>query len=100
MRKYIALAFVSLMFYTVFDTIASRQLENQLGTIETLKRSSFARTMFMDIGVLSTIFSYWILYKTKVHYRFIFAPLTLFIGSFSVLPFLWLYLSTPSQKDH
>lgn len=64
---------------------------NKLGVGETLKQSSFARGMFMDIGALSTIISAWMIWGTKSRLRFLFAILTLFVGSFAVLPFLTIY---------
>ena len=59
-----------------------------LGARETLRRSPFARTMFADIGALSTVASLYVALRYTSPLRFVAAILTLFIGSFALLPYL------------
>ncbi len=65
--------------------------KDQIGNVETLKKSQFARGMFMDIGALSTIVSYWILNDRKTGiFRYPFGIITMFIGSFGALPYIFI----------
>lgn len=59
-----------------------------LGTRATLRRSHFARTMFADIGALSTLASLYVALKYRSPLRWLAAGLTLFVGSFALLPYL------------
>lgn len=63
---------------------------SDIGPIQTLKRSSLARGMFIDIGILSTIISGWIVTSSKLKIKYIFAIPALFLGSLVILPFLGL----------
>lgn len=65
--------------------------EDQIGTIDTLKKSSFARGMFLDIGVLSSIISFWIFKSSKSKLRIPFVIATIFVGSFAALPYFTMY---------
>lgn len=59
-----------------------------LGTRETLRRSAFARTMFADVGALSTVAALDVALRYTSPLRFVAAGLTLFVGSFALLPYL------------
>lgn len=86
---------VSLITYVIVDNIF---LKNTIDINEALGKSSFARTMFWDIGVLSMILSYWTVYKTDLKSRYFFGILTLFVGSFAFLPYLALYLKDKEKN--
>lgn len=83
---------VSLVFIAKNDSKVFRK--EQIGTIETLRKSAFARTMFLDIGALSSIIAGWMIWSTKSKLRYIFGFATTFVGSFAALPFIagWLSL--------
>lgn len=59
-----------------------------LGTRETLRRSPFARTMFADVGALSTVAALYVALRYTSPLRLVAAILTLFVGSFALLPYL------------
>lgn len=84
--KLIVITFVLLLFFIKIDKKIFKS--NQISAVETLKKSSFARGMFFDIGILSTIIGLWILWSEKGYWRIPFAIATFFVGSFAVLPFL------------
>lgn len=92
--------FLSWIFLIVYIRKDPKIFKNKIGVSETLKQSSFARGMFMDIGALSTIISAWMIWGTKSRFRFIFAILTLFVGSFAVLPFLTIYFISKSLNKN
>lgn len=83
LRLYFAL-FVLLVLTAVFG----RGRPGELGTRETLSRSSFARVMFMDIGALSTLGSLYLVVRGKTAVRVPAAVASLFVGSFALLPAL------------
>lgn len=64
---------------------------DDIGITESMRTSGFARGMFMDIGILSTIIASWIAFGTKEKFRYFFAIITLFVGSIAALPFLAIY---------
>jgi hypothetical protein len=68
---------------------------------ETLRNSSLARIMFVDIGVLATFAAYWVYRSSKVSIRVGFAIATLFVGSFALLPYIayYYYLIDSGQSD-
>jgi hypothetical protein len=59
-----------------------------LGFWPTLASSSFARVMFSDIGILSTLAAVWIWLDRKHPSAPIFAILMLVVGSGALLPYL------------
>lgn len=92
-NKISELAFKSLgalILYVIFDSIFLKKKDN-LSTVETLQKSSFARIMFVDIGILSAILGGWIINKTNTWYKWFFGISSFFVGSFAILPFLGLY---------
>lgn len=62
-----------------------------IGFLESLKTSALSRGMFTDIGILSTIIACWMIFGTNLKSRWIFAILTVCVGSLGALPFLALY---------
>lgn len=65
-----------------------RKRGGDLGTRETLRRSPFARVMFMDIGALSTVGALHLAVNGKTPARVPAALASLFVGSFALLPAL------------
>lgn len=63
-------------------------LRDDLGVRETLRRSSFARVMFMDIGALSTLGALFLTLRGRTRLRGPAALASLFVGSFALLPAL------------
>jgi hypothetical protein len=59
-----------------------------LGFLPTLVASGFARVMFSDIGILSTLAAVWMLLERKHWSAPIFAVAVLFLGSGSLLLYL------------
>ncbi|MFC3862832.1 hypothetical protein ACFOPQ_18875 [Deinococcus antarcticus] len=80
--------FVSLFVVLVLTAVLGRGRPGELGTLDTLKRSSFARVMFMDIGVLSTLGALYLVLNGKTAVRVPAAVASLFAGSFALLPAL------------
>lgn len=81
----IILTWLSLILFLILD--AQGLFGTDIGIQKTLESSSFARGMFADIGAISTFVSGIMLFCTKSKLRYLFAPLTLFIGSFAALPY-------------
>lgn len=80
--------FVSLFVVLVLTAVLGRGRPGEPGTLDTLKRSSFARVMFMDIGVLSTLGALYLVLNGKMAVRVPAAVASLFAGSFALLPAL------------
>ncbi len=59
-----------------------------MGTLETLRRSHFSRVMFADIGALSTLGALYAVTRSRSPLRFVAGGLTLVVGSFALLPYL------------
>ncbi|WP_407569584.1 hypothetical protein [Deinococcus altitudinis] len=79
---------------------------DDLGTLGTLQRSSFARIMFMDIGAVSTLGALYLLLSGRTPLRYPAAVASLFAGSFALIPGLayedWVALKgekTPSDEQ-
>ncbi|WP_019587560.1 hypothetical protein [Deinococcus apachensis] len=72
----------------VLTAVLGRGRPGDLGVWETLRRSAFARVMFMDIGVLSTLGALYLVLRGKTRVRFPAALASLFVGSFALLPAL------------
>lgn len=80
--------YLSLLLMLVLTAVLGRGRPGELGTLDTLKRSSFARVMFMDIGVLSTLGALYLVLNGKTAVRVPAAVASLFAGSFALLPAL------------
>ncbi|CAM4311709.1 hypothetical protein DEMA109039_14105 [Deinococcus marmoris] len=80
--------YLSLLLMLVLTAILGKKRDGDLGTVETLKRSSFARIMFMDIGALSTLGALYLVLNGKSRVRIPAAVASLAVGSFSLLPAL------------
>ncbi|THF67675.1 hypothetical protein E7T06_19820 [Deinococcus sp. Arct2-2] len=78
----------SLFAMLVLTAIVGRKRSGELGTRATLKQSSFARIMFMDIGAVSTLGALYLVLNGKTPVRVPAALATLFVGSFALLPAL------------
>ncbi len=57
-----------------------------LGTLGTLRKSTFARVMFMDVGALSTLGALYLLLTGTTKLRYPAALASLFAGSFALIP--------------
>ncbi|ANE44636.1 hypothetical protein [Deinococcus puniceus] len=78
----------SLFAMLVLTAVMGRKRSGELGTRATLKQSSFARIMFMDIGAVSTLGALYLVLNGKTPVRVPAALATLFVGSFALLPAL------------
>ncbi|MFC4454564.1 hypothetical protein [Deinococcus sonorensis] len=76
--------------YALLLTTAAlgRGRPDDLGTLETLRRSRFARVMFMDVGALSTLGALYLLLHGRTPLRVPGALASLFVGSFALIPAL------------
>ncbi|MEF2279286.1 hypothetical protein V3W47_13345 [Deinococcus sp. YIM 134068] len=72
----------------VLTAILGRAQTGDLGTVGTLRQSTFARVMFMDIGVLSSLGALYLVLNGRTAVRIPAAIATLFVGSFVLLPAL------------
>ena len=79
---------LSLLAMLVLTAVFGRRRDGELGTRDTLRRSSFARVMFADIGALSTLGALYLVLEGKTAVRVPAALATLFAGSFALLPAL------------
>jgi len=80
--------YASLYAMLVLTAVLGRSRPGELGTLETLRRSSFARIMFMDIGMISTLGALYLVLEGKTPVRVPGAVATLFAGSFALIPAL------------
>lgn len=80
--------YAGLFVMLVLTAVLGRGRPGDLGTRETLRRSPFARVMFMDIGVLSTLGALYLVLNGKTAVRVPAAVASLFVGSFALLPAL------------
>lgn len=80
--------YAALFGMLVLTAVLGRGRPGDLGTVETLRRSPFARVMFMDIGVLSTLGALYLVLGGKTAVRVPAAVASLFVGSFALLPAL------------
>ncbi|GGK27005.1 hypothetical protein GCM10008955_20990 [Deinococcus malanensis] len=87
----------------VVSAVAGRGRPGDLSPAHTLKRSPFARVMFMDIGVLSTLGAVYLVLKGRTPVRVPAALASLFAGSFALLPALayedWLAMQEQRKKE-
>jgi hypothetical protein len=98
----ILIAWIALLIYAVADNAGL--FTNTIGPEEALANSAFARTMFMDIGGLSTLAAVWIIFGSdkagiSQYVRYFFAFISLFVGSFAVMPFVSLYFWQLPKRD-
>lgn len=80
--------YAALFVTLVLSAVLGRKRPGDLGTRETLRRSPFARVMFMDIGVLSTLGALYLVLNGRAAVRVPAALASLFVGSFALLPAL------------
>ena len=80
--------YASLYAMLVLTAVLGRSRPGELGTAQTLRRSSFARIMFMDIGMVSTLGALYLYLNGKTPVRVPGAVATLFAGSFALIPAL------------
>lgn len=80
--------YLSLLLMLVLTAIFGRRRPGELGTLESLKRSSFTRVMFMDVGALSTLGALYLVLNGRTAVRVPAAVASLFMGSFALLPAL------------
>ncbi|PNY81567.1 hypothetical protein [Deinococcus koreensis] len=78
----------SLLLMLVLTAVFGRRRPGDLGTLDSLRRSSFTRIMFMDIGALSTLGALYLVLNGKTAVRVPAAVASLFVGSFALLPAL------------
>ena len=70
----------------ILTALLGKKRGGELGTLETLRRSSFARVMFMDVGALSTLGALYLLLNGTTPARIPAALASLFLGSFALIP--------------
>ncbi|WP_104989772.1 hypothetical protein [Deinococcus sp. NW-56] len=80
--------YAALFVMLVLSAVLGRRRPGDLGTMDTLRRSPFARVMFMDIGVLSTLGALYLVLNGRAAVRVPAAVASLFVGSFALLPAL------------
>lgn len=95
--------YASLLLMLVLTAVFGRRRPGDLGTLESLRRSSFTRIMFMDIGALSTLGALYLVLNGKTAVRVPAAVASLFVGSFALLPALayedWAALQGEPQEE-
>ena len=94
--------YLSLLAMLVLTAVFGGKRPGELGTRESLRRSSFTRVMFMDIGALGTLGALYLALNGKTAVRVPAALATLFAGSFALLPALayedWVAMQREKQK--
>ncbi len=80
--------YASLSAALLLTVVLGGKRPGDLGAAETLRRSSFARIMFMDIGMLSTLGALYLLLGGRTPVRVPGAAASLFAGSFALIPAL------------
>lgn len=83
---FVLLMWLSFVLFIIVDSLGL--VGSDIGIQQTLETSSFARGMFMDIGVLSTTLAGWMVLYTKYRVRWITATLTLFLGGLVAMPYI------------
>ena len=82
-------AWIFLVIYAIGSYVYS--FRGDAGDWNSFQVSNFTRTMFMDIGLLSSAAAFWIVVFGRSPLRFLFAIATLVLGSFAFFPYLaWL----------
>lgn len=80
--------YASLLLMLVLTAVVGRRRPGELGTLDSLRRSSLSRIMFMDIGALSTLGALYLVLNGRTAVRVPAAVASLFLGSFALLPAL------------
>lgn len=80
--------YLALMLMLVLTAVFGQKRPGELGSLDSLKQSAFARIMFMDIGALSTLGALYLVLNGKTALRVPAAFASLFAGSFALLPAL------------
>ena len=80
--------YASLLLMLALTATFGKRRSGELGTLDSLRRSSFTRIMFMDIGALSTLGALYLVLNGKTAVRVPAAVASLFVGSFALLPAL------------
>lgn len=70
----------------ILTAVLGGKKRGDTGTLGTLRRSSFARVMFMDVGALSTLGALYLLLTGRTNARYPAALASLFAGSFALIP--------------
>jgi hypothetical protein len=87
----------------VLTAVLGGKKRSDLGTLGTLRKSSFARIMFMDIGAVSTLGALYLLLSGRTPLRYPAAVASLFAGSFALIPGLayedWMAMRAESKAD-
>ena len=87
----------------VLSAVLGGKKRGDLGTLGTLRKSSFARIMFMDIGAVSTLGALYLLLSGRTPLRYPAAVASLFAGSFALIPGLayedWMAMRAESKAD-
>lgn len=82
----LGLAYIFLIIYAILEETGF--FGPDIGVLRSLQNSGFTRAMLLDIGVLATLVSFWVILTGKEKYRIVFAFAILFVGSFALLPYL------------
>jgi len=82
----LSLTYLTLVLYALLEQVDF--FGPDMGVLNSLKLSGFTRAMFLDIGILSTLASFWVMINGQGKYRVIVAIGILFLGSFVLLPYL------------
>jgi hypothetical protein len=95
--------YVGLYALLVLTAVLGGKKRGDLGTLGTLRKSSFARIMFMDIGAVSTLGALYLLLSGRTPLRYPAAVASLFAGSFALIPGLayedWTAMRAESKAD-
>jgi hypothetical protein len=95
--------YVGLYALLVLTAVLGGKKRGDLGTLGTLRKSSFARIMFMDIGAVSTLGALYLLLSGRTPLRYPAAVASLFAGSFALIPGLayedWMAMRAESKAD-
>jgi hypothetical protein len=87
----------------VLTAVLGGKKRGDLGTLGTLRKSSFARIMFMDIGAVSTLGALYLLLSGRTPLRYPAAVASLVAGSFALIPGLayedWMAMRAESKAD-
>ncbi len=86
----------------ILTAVLGGKKRGDIGTLGSLRSSTFTRVMFMDIGALSTLGALYLLLGGRTAARFPAAIASLFVGSFALIPGLayedWAAMQTRGQE--
>ena len=91
----LSVTYLTLVLYAILEQV--NFFGPDLGVINSLKLSGFTRAMFFDIGILSTLASFWVMINGRGKYKILIAIGVIFLGSFVLLPYL-IYLFWNNSK--